>query len=79
MQVFKALCRWIDGSLATDSGRTVALAIISPLLGVVIVGGWWWALYVPFAVASCAFVLWRAWQLFKTGIIGSEKSDWVEP
>jgi hypothetical protein len=61
-----------------DSGRLVAFAIGAPVLGIFIFGHWW-AFYIPFGVAACAFVLWRAWRLFKTGIVGSEKSDWTEP
>ena len=79
MPAFEALCRWTDASMANDSGRLLALGIVAPVSGVAIFGEWWWVPYGLFAAIALAFAAWRAWRLFKTGIIGSDKADWIEP
>jgi hypothetical protein len=57
----------------------VSLVAVLPFVGLVVFGGWW---LIPAAVLLAiwlAFVVWRAWWIFKTGLLDADEDDWVEP
>ena len=74
----KAIRHWVDMRLA---GSTIAdfnlllLVAVLPAFGVAFLGDWWWWPSGLFLVCWLAFVGWRAWRLFKTGLVDSDASD----
>ena len=77
------LATWVDRSLASDSGRLAALpGLAVTLLGILLVQhdalallGW---AMIGLGALWFGFMVVRVWRLFKTGLIGSRSSDWVE-
>lgn len=80
MHLYRSIPRWVDKVLSDMvQARLLVLVGVLPLFGVPLIGNWWWIPPGLFLAVWVAFVSWRAWRLFKTGIVDSEKSDWVEP
>ena len=70
--------RWVDAKLAGSplvDWNWLLLVAVLPAFAVAFVGDWWWWAFGVFLAAWTAFVGWRAWRLFKTGLVDSDASD----
>ena len=82
LDLYRIVRRWVDrrlaGSPQTDWNLLVLVAVL-PLFGVAIVGEWWWIPSGLFLASWVVFIGWRVWRMFKTGLVDTENTDWIEP
>lgn len=78
MKLYPNIRRWVDlrlaGGVITDWNLLVLVGVL-PAFGVTIFGRWWWIPAGLFLTGWIAFVGWRAWRLFKTGLVDSDATD----
>jgi hypothetical protein len=78
LSLYLSIRRWVDlrlaGGLITDWNLLVLVGVL-PAFGVAIFGKWWWIPSGLFLASWVGFVIWRAWRMFKTGLVDTDKSE----
>ena len=78
MNLYLTIRRWVDlrlaGGVITDWNLLVLVGV-APAFGVLFLGKWWWVPAGLFLAGWAGFVTWRAWRMFKTGLVDTDRSD----
>lgn len=81
MSIYRRIRLWIDTKVGEGTGfdRILVVIGVAPMFLVPVIGPWWWIPSSVFLAGWVAFIAWRAWWIFKTGLIDADETDWIEP